>query len=115
MNPPTLHNCLRCSHIWASRLPLPPRWCPRCHSEAWNRARIAKPQVPAKPAPVVHPFTLLEAGQSCLIPWVVDAHGRPDEAANAKIAPRIRAHGRYTGKVFTLEPKAFGLHVWRQR
>ncbi len=36
-------HCLRCDHIWNSRVTGRPRQCPKCHQSRWDRPSSAKP------------------------------------------------------------------------
>lgn len=94
--------CLRCGHDWGSRLPLPPRFCPRCHSEAWSRAKRERVQSIAPPPKVPkYPFDTLEIGQSITVPWLMTEDGKNvDSRAMRSLNAAITWIQRRTGKRF---------------
>lgn len=116
-NEPKLYQCLKpdCGWKWASRLPLPPRYCARCKRPNWDKAPgPPRPQSiapPPKPR-IIYPIHDLEVGQSVLLSWHIK-NGEADLAKNASMNRAVRQEERRYGKKFLREPAPRGLKVTR--
>lgn len=106
------YKCLKpdCGWEWASRLPLPPRYCARCKRPNWDKPpRPPRPQSVAPPPKPKrkYPIDQLEVGQSITLPWhwIVEGHVR-NEKLNASMRRSIRQEEVRYGKKFFCEGTA---------
>ena len=111
------YTCLldSCGWTWASRLPLPPKYCARCKRQNWDQPRPPRQQalsVPPKPKKI-YPFHTLEVGQSIQIGWEIGKDGLADPRAANNLGRAVRQEEARYGKKFRREPSPAGLKITR--
>lgn len=107
----TIHNCVRCSYQWGSRLQRRPDRCPGCkRPNFWRPKRIPrlKPLENRGPGkPLKYPVNLLNVGQEMTIPK--DTLRKNPYSVRASVVAWAKRHGR----TFKLTSSLAGLHVRR--
>lgn len=113
-----LYKCLKpdCGWEWASRLPLPPRYCARCKRPNWDRPpRPLRPQsiAPAPKPKKVYPFHTIVVGEQIVLPWHFIRPDVLDDRLNSSMQRAIRQEEVRYGKKFQREGTPAGLIVKR--